>query len=229
MACGWVLVVALACASSVQAHPSQGQPEVLIDPNGPGAQHGDPTRVLLPPAGPARKAFLAEFISIDLGGNEAKLGGQPLSPFEFYERVDRPDLAAWADERARQRIWLISGAVLALVAGVTAGAIEFATSPDVNDPSCVANVYLYNACVESHYQHQSIGSALIGASIVVAASLFTWAMLIPQMVTTPQETVALATDYNRALARKYGAPGTRLQLLPTVTPGYAGLVARLTF
>jgi hypothetical protein len=49
------------------------------------------------------------------------------------------------------------------------------------------------------------------------------------MVTTPDETVKLATGYNRALGKKYGAPGATFHLLPTFAPGYTGLVARLTF
>ena len=207
----------------------RASPRSSSNPTGPGAQHGDSKRVPLPPAGPAREAFLAEFITIDLAANEAKLAGQPLSPFEFYQRVNRPDLAARADERTRQRIWLISGAAVVLVAGVTAGAIEFATAPDVNEPSCVTNVYRYNACVSSHQQHQTLGMVLIGGSVAIAASLFTWGMLIPQMVTTPEETVALASAYNRALGKKFGAPGANFHLFPTFAPGSAGLVARLSF
>jgi hypothetical protein len=50
-----------------------------------------------------------------------------------------------------------------------------------------------------------------------------------EMVTAPNETVRLAADYNLALARKHGATGARLQLIPSLAPGQAGLLARLTF
>ena len=225
---GWVFVVALGCASPVLAQ-SQDRPEEIIDPNGPGSQQGDPTRVPLPPAGPSRDAFLKEFIRVEPQGNAASIGGHPLSAYDFYKRVDRPDLAARADERTRQRIWLISGSALVLVAGVTGGAIEFATAQNPNDPSCSVSVTAYNACIDAHNRNRNIGIALIALSVAASAGMFTWAMLIPEMVTTPQETVKLAADYNRALSKKYGAPGATFHLLPALAPGYAGLVARLTF
>ena len=49
------------------------------------------------------------------------------------------------------------------------------------------------------------------------------------MVTTPTETVRLAADYNLALARKHGATGARLQLIPSLAPGQVGLLARVSF
>ncbi|MGZ3446604.1 MAG: hypothetical protein ACXWLG_14855 [Myxococcaceae bacterium] len=225
---GWVFVVALGCASPVLAQ-SQDRPEEIIDPNGPGAHHGDSNRVPLPPAGPSRDAFLREFITVDPQANAASLGGHSISAYDFYKRVDRPDLAARADERTRQRIWLISGAVLVLAGGVTGGTIAFATAQNPNDPSCAVDVYTYNACIDAHNKNRNIGIALIATSVAVSAGMFTWAMLIPEMVTTPQETLTLATGYNRGLSKKYGAPGATFRLLPALAPGYAGLVARLTF
>jgi hypothetical protein len=49
------------------------------------------------------------------------------------------------------------------------------------------------------------------------------------MVTTPKETVRLATEYNLALAQKHGATGSRLQIVPSLSPGHAGLTARVSF
>jgi hypothetical protein len=49
------------------------------------------------------------------------------------------------------------------------------------------------------------------------------------VVTTPTETVRLAADYNLALARKHGATGARFQLIPSLAPGQAGLLARVSF
>ncbi|HSP19305.1 MAG TPA: hypothetical protein VLQ79_07320 [Myxococcaceae bacterium] len=225
---GWLVFVVLACRSPVLAQ-SQPRTEEMVDPNGPGAEHGDTNRVPLPPAGPSRDAFLKEFISVDPAGNTVMIGGRPMSAFAFYNRVDRPDLAARADERTRQRIWLISGSVLVLAAGVTGGAIEFATAQNLNDSSCVVNVNTYNACVDAHNQNRNVGILLIGTSVAVAAGLFTWAMIIPEMVTTPQETLTLATGYNRALSKKFAPPAATLRVFPTFAPGHVGLVARLTF
>jgi hypothetical protein len=231
----WLFVVALGCTSTVLAQsPAQKPPqeEEIVDPGGPGAHHGASTKVPLPPEGPAREAFLKEFISVDPRANETTLGGKPLSAFEFYRRVDRPDLAARADERTRQRVWLLSGSALILAGGVTAGAIEFATAQNLNAPICNSGsnpVGAYNACVDAHNQNKTIGMVLIITSVSLAAGLLTWALLIPEMVTTPEETVTLATTYNRGLSKKYGAPGATFHLLPTFAPGYTGLVARLTF
>jgi hypothetical protein len=229
----WLFVVALGCTSNVLAQspaPKPPQEEEIVDPGGPGAHHGASTKVPLPPEGPAREAFLKEFISVDPRANETTLGGKPLSAFEFYRRVDRPDLADRADERTRQRVWLLSGSALILVAGVTAGAIEFATAQNLNAPACFTNgTVSYNACVDAHNQNKTIGMVLIITSVSLAAGLLTWALLIPEMVTTPEETVTLATTYNRGLSKKYGAPGATFHLLPTFAPGYTGLVARLTF
>jgi hypothetical protein len=56
-----------------------------------------------------------------------------------------------------------------------------------------------------------------------------WGITTPEMVTPREETLRLATDYNRALGQRHGATGTRLELLPAVGPGFAGLSARLRF
>ena len=63
----------------------------------------------------------------------------------------------------------------------------------------------------------------------MGTGLFTWGAMTPEMVTTPRETLRLAADHNLGLARKHDARGARLQLIPTLAPGHAGLVARLTF
>ena len=38
-----------------------------------------------------------------------------------------------------------------------------------------------------------------------------------------------ATEYNLALAQKHGATGARLQIVPSLSPGHAGLTARVSF
>ena len=227
---GLVVVVGLGCALPVRAQSSPGAEEILLDSTGPESQHGDSTRVPLPPQGPEREAFLREFIRVIPRDNEAQIGDRTLSAFEFYNRVDRPDLAARADERTRQRIWLISSSVLVLAAGVAGGAVVLSNAQDVNDPVCFVNGnFSYNECVDRHQHTQTIGIAIIGAAVVVAGGLLTWGLLTPEMVTTPEETVRLAVGYNRALAQKHGATGSRLRVLPVLAPGFAGLTARLSF
>ena len=73
------------------------------------------------------------------------------------------------------------------------------------------------------------GALLIGAGVALGGALITWGALTPEMVTSRDETLQLAVRYNRALAEKNGATESRLELLPAVAPGYAGLAARLRF
>jgi hypothetical protein len=227
---GLLFITSLAVAGPVLAQSSPGVGEILIESTGPNAQHGDSTRVPMPPEGPGRQAFLEEFIRINPRDNEATAGGRTLSAYDFYNRVGRSDLAVQADERTRQKIWLISGSVLSLAAGATIGAVVIGNAQNVNVPECVAGgAPTYNECVDRNTRTTLIGSVIIGAGVVVGASLLTWACLIPEMVTTPDETVRLATGFNRDLARKYGATGASFQILPSIAPGYAGLSARLTF
>jgi hypothetical protein len=227
---GLLFIVSVGMAAPVLAQSDPGAGEILIDATGPNAKHGESTRVPLPPEGPGRQAFLADFITVNPRENEVSSNGRSLSAFDFYNRVGRPDLAAQADEHTRQRIWLISGSVLTLAAGTAAGIIVINNAQNLNDPACfVNNNQSYNECVDRSKATTLHGSLIIGAGVVVAASLLTWAFLIPEMVTTPEETVHLATQYNRELSKKYGATGARLRIVPSLAPGYAGLTARVTF
>ncbi len=49
------------------------------------------------------------------------------------------------------------------------------------------------------------------------------------MVTTHDETVRLAADYNHGLGAGKETERAHFHLLPALGPGYAGLSARLTF
>lgn len=225
-----LVVVALGGAPPALAQSPPGAGEILIDATGPGAHHGPSTSVPLPPEGPEREAFLKDFIRVNPRENEASVGGRPLSAFAFYNRIDRPDLAARADERTRQRVWLISGAAVTLAAGVAGGAVVLSNAQSLNDPRCFVNGNVsYNQCVTRSQNTTLIGTAIIGATVVLAGGLLTWGVLVPEMVTTPEETLRLATEHNRGLARKHGATGARLQLLPAIGPGGASLSMRLTF
>ena len=230
---GLAVLVVLGSAVPALGQSQERPPEIIIDPNGPGTQVGDPSRVPLPPAGPGRDAFMAQFIRVVPNDNEATLGNHAISASEFYTRVNRPDLVARAEERTRQRIWLMAGSALVLAAGVTTGVVVAGNAQDVNDPSCFVNGNTsYNACVDRHQRTTNTGVVIIVSSFVVAAGLFTWGMFIPQMVTAPDETVRLAAEYNRALGQKYGAgtpPGKSFHILPQLAPGYAGLTAQLRF
>lgn len=233
----WGLAVLVAVGGALpslaQSEPRPTEVIIDVDPNGPGARQGSPTRVPLPPEGPGRDAFMKEFVRVDPRENEAWQASRVLSASEFYTRVNRPDLAARADERTRQKIWLISGSVVVLAAGVAGGAVVLANAQDVNDPACFVNGNIsYNDCVSRHQNTTNTGVAIIGATVVAAAGLLTWGLLIPEMVTPPEETVRLATEYNRALGQKYGASsssGVDLRIVPALAPGYAGLTARLRF
>jgi hypothetical protein len=61
--------------------------------------------------------------------------------------------------------------------------------------------------------------------------LFALGLSTSETVTTHEETVRLAADYNHGLAADAGkrTERTRFRLLPALGPGYAGLSARLTF
>ena len=224
---GWLALITLLGAGTT-AEEAQTPQEILVDPTL--GRHEESRQVPMPPEGPAREAFLRDFVRVDPRANEARIGGRTLGAHEFYTRVGRLDLAARADERTRQRIWLFAGAGLTAVAGAVGGAVVLGNAQNLNDPACIAGGNAtYNECVDRANKSTTIGSGLILLGVVAGASLFTWACLIPQMVTSPEETVHLATEYNRALAREHGAPGARLQLTPAFGPGYQGLVARLTF
>ena len=161
--------------------------------------------------------------------NEAFLGTRPLSPQEFYNTVGRADLAARSAERSRQRTWLIVGSVVTLAAGVASGLVVLGNAQSLGDGKCFATPQSYNECVDRNHQTTTIGTVLIASGVVLGGGLFTWAMTIPEMVTTPEESTRLALEHDRALAKKYGAPAARLDILPAIAPGFAGLAARLTF
>ena len=226
---GCLAALVLLGAGPGLAQEQQNPVEILVDP-GPG-KHEDSRRVVLPPEGPERDAVLQEFIRVDTRANEAFVNSRSLSAHDFYTRAGRPDLAARADERTRQRVWLIAGSVVTLAASATAGAIVLSNAQSLNDPACFvgATNVAYNDCVDRNNKTTTIGAGIILAGVVVSASLLTVALLIPEMVTTPEETLHLAIEANRALAQKHGAPQSRLELVPAIAPGYQGLAARLTF
>jgi hypothetical protein len=226
---GGLALLALFAAGRALAQEPGKPVEILVDP-GMGT-HEDSRRVPLPAEGPERDAFLQEFVWVDPRGNEAFIGSRSISARDFYTRVGRPDLVARADERTRQRIWMIAGSALTLAATATAGAIVISNAQSLNDPACFTGPtnQNYNECVERANRTTTIGVGIILAGVGVAASLLTTGLLIPEMVTPPDETVRLAVGYNRALARKHGAPGARLELIPSFGPGYQGVLARLAF
>ncbi len=229
---GWSVLLVLAVGSSqpvlAQARPGAG--EILIDSTGPDARRGESTYVPLPPEGPERDAFLDAFIRVDGRDNRVTLGGKPISAFDFYSRIGRPDLAAAADERTRQRIWLMSGGGLTIVAGLVSGLLVMASGPDTSSPDCLARgPDVYKSCVEQSSKATTAGALLIGAGVALGGAFIVWGVSTPEMVTPREETLQLATDYNRALGRSHGATGARLEILPAVAPGFAGLSARLTF
>lgn len=223
-----VFLAILGSGGLALAQERPGAGEILIDSTGPNAHH-ERRSVPLPPEGPAREAFMRDFVVIDVQSNAARVGTRTLSASEFYTRVDRPDLAAQAEEQTRKRLWLTVGGGVVAAAGVAAGLVVMGNAKNTNDPSCARDIFTQNACVDSSTSSTSAGALILGAGLVVGAGLVTWGLLTPDMVTTPTETVRLAADYNLALARKHGATGARLQLIPSLAPGQAGLLARVSF
>ena len=73
------------------------------------------------------------------------------------------------------------------------------------------------------------GAILIAAGVGLGGALFVLGVSTSEMVTTHEETVRLAADYNHGLAAGKGTERAHFQLLPALGPGYAGLSARLTF
>lgn len=217
-------------ASPVPTEPKQ--PEVVIDVKQPEREWS--TGIEKPPAGPGRDAFDAQAISVDAILNEVKRKGQPLAASEFYRLAGRPDLVKWSEDRTRQRTWLIASGTVIALAGVVTGVFVMGTGPDTSSPECQTTHYEdYSACLDRASKAQMTGAFILGASLAVGGVLFVWGMNIPEMVTPAEDTLKMATEYNRTLSVKNGGspPSSKVQfrIVPSVAPGYAGLTARLTF
>jgi hypothetical protein len=223
-----VFLTVLGSGAGALAQDRPGPGEILIDATGPDAHH-ERRSVPLPPEGPEREAFMRELLFVDLHDNSVREGKRTLSASEFYTRVERTDLAAQAEDRTRQRIWLMGGGGAVAVASVLAGVAVMGSAKNVNSPSCSTDVFAHNACVDSHQSTTTAGALILVTGAAIGAGLFTWGAMIPEMVTSPRETLRLAADHNLELARKHGAKDAQLQLIPTLAPGHAGLLARLTF
>jgi hypothetical protein len=223
-----VFLTVLGSGAGALAQDRPGAGEILIDATGPDAHH-ERRSVPLPPEGPEREAFMREFLVVDLHENSVREGKRTLSASEFYARVERTDLVAQAEDRTRQRIWLMGGGGALAVASVVAGVVVMSSAKNINSPSCSTDVFAHNACVDSHKSTTTAGALILVAGVALGTGLFTWGAMTPEMVTSPRETLRLAADHNLELARKHGAKGAQLQLIPTLAPGHAGLLARLTF
>lgn len=204
--------------------------EILVEPMAPLPEGDVPDEVRLPPPGPERELFLSRFLWVDPHANAVSALDRRLSPREFYLRVGRPDLAAWSEDRTRQRIWLMVGGGLALLAGVVSGAVVMAGAQDSSSPSCGPQYSpTYADCVDRSQRATTTGAILIAAGVGLGGALFVLGVSTSEMVTTHEETVRLAADYNHGLAAGKGTERAHFQLLPALGPGYAGLSARLTF
>jgi hypothetical protein len=223
---------AAAPAASAPAAAQQTQPEVVIDVRQPEREWS--TGVEKPPAGPGRDAFNTEAISVDAILNEVKRNGKPYPASDFYRLMQRPDLAAWSEDRTRQRTWLITSGTVIALAGVVSGIFVMGTGPDTSSPQCQTSQYQdYTNCYDRASKAQMTGAFILGAGLAVGGVLFVWGMNIPEMVTPAEQTLKMATEYNQSLAIKHGASppssGVKFRLAPSVAPGYAGLTAKLTF
>jgi len=205
--------------------------EIVIEQDEGKTNRGEGHRVRLPPPGPGRQAFLKEYIRVDPRANAPFVGTDFLSAKEFYGKIGRPDLVVASDSQTAKRIWLMSAATLVTVAGVAGGVLILGNAQSLNDPRCFANGNVsYNDCVNRANETTLVGGLIIGLAVAVGGGILTWALLTPEMVTPPEETVRLATEYNRKLAVRHGAPeGAQLQFLPSVGPKGASLSLRLSF
>jgi hypothetical protein len=205
--------------------------EIIVESDSPHTDRGEGNRVRLPPPGPGRQAFLKDYIRVDPRANAPFVGTDFLSAKEFYGRLGRTDLVAASDSQTAKRIWLMSAATLVTVAGVAGGVMILGNAQSLNDPRCFANGNVsYNDCVNRANETTLLGGLIIGLAVAVGGGILTWALLTPEMVTPPEETVRLATEYNRKLAVRHGAPeGAQLQFLPSVGPKGASLSFRLSF
>jgi hypothetical protein len=215
--------------------PAMQQPanpnEIIVESDSPLTDRGEGNRVRLPPPGPGRQAFLKEYIRVDPRANAPFVGTDFLSAKEFYGRIGRTDLVAASDSQTAKRIWLMSAATLVTVAGVAGGVLVLSNAQSLNDPRCFSNGNTsYNDCVNRANETTLIGGLIIGLAVAVGGGILTWALLTSEMVTPPEETVRLATEYNRKLSVRHGAPeGVQLQFLPSVGPKGASFALRLSF
>lgn len=224
-----LLLVVLGWGAPALAQTRPGPGEILVDPRSPRVENEAPDSLALPPPGPERELFLSRFIWVNPRSNEGSVLDHRLTPREFYLRVGRPDLAAWSEDRTRQRIWLMSGGAVTLLAGVVSGALVMAGAPDSSSPACGPQTSpTYADCVDRSQRGTTTGAILIGAGLGVGGALIVLGLSTPEMVTSPEETVRLAADYNRGLVTRKDE-GAHLRVLPALAPGYAGLSARLTF
>jgi hypothetical protein len=224
----WVFLTVLSSGAGTLAQDRPGAGEILIESTGPDAHHGRRT-VPLPPEGPERDAFLTEFLRVDPQENKVTDRSGTLSATDFYSRVQRADLVAQAEDRRRQRIWLMAGGGAVAIASTIAGLAVMSSTQNANAPACSTDVVTHNACLDSNSKKTTAGAVILAAGLTLGVGLFTLGTVVPEMVTSRDETVRLATEHNLGLARKHGAEGARLQLIPSLAPGHAGLLARLSF
>ena len=223
-----------AAALPLSAPPAStpAQPEVVIEVRQPEREWS--TGVEKPPPGPGREAFDTQAVSVDAILNEVKRNGKPYGASEFYRLMNRPDLAAWSEDRTRQRTWLITSGTIIAVAGVVTGIFVMGTGPDTSSPECQTRDYAdYTSCYDRASKAQMTGAFILGAGLAAGGVLFVWGMNIPEMVTPPEQTLKMATEYNQSLSVKNGgsppSSGVKLRVIPSVGPGFAGLSAKLTF
>ena len=225
-----LLLVVLGSGAPALAQTRPGPGEILVDPRSPTVENEAPDQVPLPPPGPEREFFLSRFIWVDPHSNQGSVRDQRLTPKEFYLRVGRPDLAAWSEDRTRQRLWLMGGGAVTLLAGVVSGVLVMAGAPDSSSAACGPQTSsTYADCVDRSQRATTNAAILIGAGVGLGGALFVLGLATPEMVTTAEETVRLAADYNREPTTRKGEEGARLKIVPALAPGYAGLSARLTF
>jgi hypothetical protein len=177
------------------------------------------------------KGFLDQALKVDVK-NQITEGrsATKLTHRQLFERMGRTDLVAESVAREQRRVWLaVSGGAIA-VAGAVVGSIFIATGPKLASPECESSVQIYNEiCVPRANQHNIAGTAIIATGVVTGLLLGTLAYWSDPSVLNRDETSALISSYNSALAKKLKSPPSGWKILPVITPDGAVVAASVKF
>ena len=220
---------ALVPPGGVPAPQTPAPTKVSPSAQGPGTTVPDS----LPPPGLAREVYLRDSLRLRAYDNDVytERGARQLSAVEFYRTIGRPDLASASEVRKGERGLLYTFSFLTFAAGVASGVYVTSTAQPMNSPSCVSQgVVSYNQCVKSNSNTKTLGAALIGGGLIVGGLLATWAVLTPDMVTSPEETAKLVDQYNRNLSKRLNSfAEPRVEVTPMFGKDGGGIAARFTF
>ncbi len=175
--------------------------------------------------------FLDQALKVDDKNHVTQGRAQvPLTPREFFMKLERTDLVEKSDGLAMRRKWLIIGSIALSSAAIVAGSILIATAPRLASVECESSIAVYNEiCVPRANAHNISGTVTIATGVVGALLMAGFAWNSNPAVLDRDETAALVSSYNSKLARQLRRPPAGLRFLPVVTPDGASLTAALRF